>query len=254
MQCFFKDAVQVFEQEEEDSVFNTKLAQSFGHVFGNSVEFTDVHKVVIQVDSLDMCLLGRLALPSFVDELHKKLNISSQEELIVIPFSESVLYATRSGTPLGCCMLGDFADAFNTVHNTPSWCTSAPYRVRSVDRTSPELELVGRGIVPVLWEVYPFWGQEPTSALVMDDRLVRFPIPHSTEQANAFLDKLGNGFQPSAVEIKRHSTDKGSVGPCAACFSWDCILEPCACGQVAYCDQSHAEAHRDLHSLVCTAV
>merc|ERR1712039_246688 len=134
-----------------------------------------------------------------------------------------------------------------------NWCTAAPYRIHAVDRSMPETSLLRRGIVPVQWELYPFWGQEPTAALVLMDGLVRFPVPHSTEQANAFLEKMGSGFQPSAFKVTPHPSDTWDRGPCAACFSWEDTLQPCACGQVAYCNAEHAAAHFELHKMVCTA-
>merc|ERR1712085_199777 len=145
-------------------------------------------------------------------------------------------------------------DAYKDVSEVqiPCWCTAAPYRVRAIDRTAPELDLLRRGVVPVQWELYPYWGQQPTSCIVTEDRIVRFPVPSSAGQANAFLEKIGNGYEPTALQVLRHPEDRGLVGPCAACFAWDGVLEPCECGLVAYCNSRHAAAHRELHSLVCT--
>ncbi|CAE8622590.1 unnamed protein product [Polarella glacialis] len=152
---------------------------------------------------------------------------------------------------MGCCMIGDYADALGAVRETPDWTTSVPYRVASVDRSAPESKLLEDGKIPVTWSPYPLWGGEPMCGVANADGKVRFPIPGSEEQADRFTAKLKAGQLPRiiATQIK---DEFGRVGTCAGCFRFSTKLKLCGrCRHMPYCSEQCQTSNWKLHKLVC---
>ena len=149
-------------------------------------------------------------------------------------------------------MLGNYADGLSA--HQPDHISCVPFRVLSIDRSASETELLKAGKLPVTWEQYPYWGQEPAQGVMMmdavgGDSIVRFPIPGSEAQAARFLAREAAGLVPQVVAVGP------SEGTCHNCLRQDCgILWPCAgCKLVKYCSKKCMSKHWELHKQICQA-
>jgi hypothetical protein len=129
---------------------NQKLYMDLVEAFANLAaspllpSFEIIHKDFVIITCKDNLALPRLALPSFIDTISAKIRCESKDELIVVPFSKEVIMATKSSSYLGCCLLGDYADATDALevadHNT-----SRPYRIHTIHRQSSLDSLLSTG-------------------------------------------------------------------------------------------------------------
>ena len=187
------------------------------------------------------CALPRLAMPQFVRDMEKRLDIDSQSEILVVPFSKDQLYIAKSSSALGCNALGDFVDAVDTKGErcgNNQYMYSAPFRVKSINSSGlPASYLLAQGKMPVEWELYPFFGQSvshgPTtlsSAAALSlgfqapsvDPIIRCSIPRSEHQADEW-----NRFAASKAGLLSLATKKGKSSTramtCALSFEPDCL-------------------------------
>eukprot|EP00798_Chlamydomonas_sp_ICE-L_P019833 gene19833-26523_t len=141
----------------------------------------------------DELVTSCLVLPSFVDMLRQRLSCAAKYHLVVVPFATNVVFATRSSSPIGCCMMGDYADALNAAEDQADCLTSVPFRVAKIDQSRPVAELVAMGRAPVTWELYPFWGDKPSIASVGSDGKVQFSVPGSEKQEDEFSGRREGG-------------------------------------------------------------
>lgn len=148
-------------------------------------------------------------------------------------------------------MLGDFANGCQDMDPNdpdffPDFYTSVPFRIRDENRSEPELDLLRRGVLPVTWEPYPYYGREPAYGFVnrrANPQVVRFPIPGSEEQAASFLEMHAT-TRPTLRE------DKGRCHNCMEVHRD--ILTPCAeCGLVEYCSERCRREHSRFHKRIC---
>ena len=152
--------------------FLANLAEGFSNMLEQRStqppSYEDSHGIMITVrpGGDDQSVICHMATHSFVDELRKGLSCQPIDELVVVPLSSHTCYATKSSSPMGCCMLGDYADGLSA--HQPDHMSCVPFRVLSIDRSASETELLKAGKLPVTWEQYPYWGQEPVQG-VRDD-------------------------------------------------------------------------------------
>ena len=245
---------QNLKHEDHLKQWTLQLLKAFQHI----APITDVvveydgsdFKEFIRVRSpKDIAVLSRLILPSFVHWLQDTLKCEAKDELIVVPFCKDALYATKSSSFLGCCMLGDYCDALGAHEEIADWNTSVPYRIKSMDRSTPEMDLIAKGVFPVVWEYYPLWGGMPLVGLAQHGR-VRFPVPGSTQQADEFLAKRRAGAK---VCVLATAVDDGHslVGVCACCFQSQKLSRCSSCALVAYCSRDCQKQHWALHKHQC---
>ena len=151
-------------------------------------------------------------------------------------------------------MLGDYADALCADRDMPDHITSVPFRVLREDRSAPETELLTAGLLPVMWEPYPMWGQEPMRGVILADGIVRFPIPGSEKQAQSFLGRHQAGETPKvATFYEKDHVSGGMNGTCHGCFQWHCQMKRCGrCKVAAYHSPECQKKHWKLHKLICT--
>ena len=168
--------------QESAQEFHVKLASAFHTSAQNEVAFEYFSDAAISVCcAQDYCVLGRLALPSFVDALREKLHAEDKDDLIVVPHSKHSIHATLFTSFRGCCEVGRLTDADHS--NPPDGLLSVPFSVRSLNRTKPELELIKSGVAPIQWERYRWFGCSSMMGIAFADGVVRFPVPCSKEQA-----------------------------------------------------------------------
>eukprot|EP00808_Paulinella_micropora_P005605 g79538.t1 len=98
---------------------------------------------ILQVQAVqDGLVASRLLLPDFLAALRSKLQCKPIDELVVIPLAKNRVLATKASSALGCCQLGDIADALNPTapeRSRPDYITCIPYRKRvlHVDTSKP---------------------------------------------------------------------------------------------------------------------
>ncbi|KAK3259458.1 hypothetical protein CYMTET_31546 [Cymbomonas tetramitiformis] len=243
------DALSLSEDESAGGS-NSEVAAAFHNLKVHEVRFQLAeggHLLTVQnIGNGDP--LSQLCLVAFIDELTSRLECEEKDELIVIPFSENVLFATKSSSPIGCCMLGDFAGD----QQKSDWITSVPYRVRTIDRSAPDSQLLTAGKLPVLWEYYPFWGKEPMFGVAGSDGKVRFPIPGTSAQADSFVQKLAAGQTPTVLSVTMRGSDGADIGNCGGCLQFGMHIKRCGrCHTVSYCSRECQKAHFRLHKQQC---
>jgi hypothetical protein len=199
-----------------------------------------------------MLATSRLILPDFVETMRLKLKCEDKDELIVTPFADNLVYATKSSSFLGCCMLGDFCDALAAERDVPEYLTSVPYCVHKIDSSTPVQALLVQGKAPVMWKFYPYWGRKPDVAVAYAEGKICFSVPGSEKQANEFMVELRSGKRPTIVAIVKPIADGQSLtGNCAGCFKFGFLKRCARCQQVSYCSRECQKAHWKLHKLQC---
>jgi hypothetical protein len=211
---------------------------------------------LIQGELLQVFSTGSIAslmvIPSFVESMRRKLRCEAKDDLVAVPFTSDMIYATKSSSPLGCCMLGDFCDALGATRNIADYITSVPYRLASVDKSQSVEALLSQNKPPCLWEYYPYWGQKPNLSIASSDGKVRFPIPGSAAQADEFLVELQAGKQPTVVlAVVDDETTNSFFGNCAQCFQVDKLKKCSRCNLIPYCSKECQRKHWKLHKLQC---
>mmetsp|Transcript_16119 Transcript_16119/g.22259 ORF Transcript_16119/g.22259 Transcript_16119/m.22259 type:complete len:386 (-) Transcript_16119:44-1201(-) len=197
--------------------------------------------------------LANMALVSFVDDLFQRLGCEAKDELIVVPFMKDQLCATKSSSPIGCCMLGDLTCP-DEGRAQPEWITSTPLRVQKIDRTVDEIELLSNGRLPVTWEFYHYWGQAPLSGTKLADGKVRFPIPGNEAQAELFKDALEAGTTPTICAMDLTKCESTRCSSCALCLKFSVHLQVCGrCKQFAYCSRECQKSHWQVHKIQCSS-
>lgn len=97
---------------------------------------------------------SRLGLPDFVKEMKTRLGCTSKDCLVVVPFKDNQVIATKASSPFGCCILADLVDAKDALSedSAAGYICSVPFRVKSMDLSLPVGKLLAQGGTPVCWE------------------------------------------------------------------------------------------------------
>jgi hypothetical protein len=64
-----------------------------------------------------------------VEYLSKQLSCEPKDELVVVPFCDSYIYATKSSSFLGCCILGDIC---GIPEQPDGYITKRPYCIDKI--------------------------------------------------------------------------------------------------------------------------
>ena len=208
----------------------------------SSPTFKDFVKIYAE-NPLDP-ILFRIVLPSFITRLKKEMEMTENDELVIVPYARNILYAAKSSSPIGCCMLGDFVDVSDSMNSTPEWITSLPYIIKSINTSNSELELLRKGIVPIEWKFYDFFGKEPSVGIEKNGKIC-FTIPGSALQAKSFLAKLA--ISKDLIKVCKRQSNF-----CSECYKEDNIDMRCGkCLKVYYCSRECQVKHWKFHKLIC---
>mmetsp|Transcript_52812 Transcript_52812/g.103260 ORF Transcript_52812/g.103260 Transcript_52812/m.103260 type:complete len:373 (-) Transcript_52812:643-1761(-) len=231
------------------------------------------------------CALPRMAMPDFVLDMERRLGVNkAKAEIVVVPYKGDVLYVANSSSALGCSALGDFADAIDEKNQREvrnQFMYSVPFRVRAINTNGPVTlasVLLAQGKTPVVWELYPLFGQNAFSGGCSEAQngVVRFPVPRGERQADEWL-RLGSNTEFTVfLLIGNPSADPSlplavRLPVCAQCFTGplrkgkknkntagfdrvpnDLKFEKCDCGLVQYCSAACRQLHSEVHTEICT--
>ena len=235
-----------------DDNFQQNLFSSFENFYQTKAKFefaSPSFSDFVQVGPEDPLnpILFKMVLPSFISKLKEELKMADVDQLIVVPYTRNILYATKSSSPIGCCMLGDFSDVIDAANSTPEWISSLPYTINSINTSEPELELLKKGIVPIEWKLYEFFGKEPLIGIERKKKIC-FPVPGSTIQAKSFLEKIKISKDLIKV-LKIESTF------CSGCYKENDVFMRCGkCLNVYYCSKECQVKHWEFHKLICKKI
>ena len=201
--ALFRDVFCVNEIETK-SQFNAALARAFRNITSNPVEIEKRGSVLLARSPKDCCVLSRIVLPSFIDELLRSLgHAGPDQELVIVPFDKDLIFATLSSSPKGCFMLGEMMDSMSD--DTPDSVMPCPFRIHTIDRGSAELTLLANGITPVTWDIYSYFGSNRYLYHGAEEDVTCFPIPRSKKEAaiarkmHAFSELPTSDFSVRAV-------------------------------------------------------
>eukprot|EP00798_Chlamydomonas_sp_ICE-L_P030414 gene30414-35419_t len=231
--------------KEESGSMMADLAAAFQSIF--DLKHGELLIVTAKGDDL---ATSRLVLPSLVDTLRQRLSCAAKDHLVVVPFATNVVFATRSSSPIGCCMMGDYADELNAAKDQADYLTSVPFRVAKIDRSRPVAELVAMGLAPVTWEFYPYWGDKPSIASIGSDGKVQFSVPGSEKQADEFMADVTAGRLSKVVPLADDDRVK-RTGSCSRCFKPGKFPKCSGCKLVSYCSRDCQKGDWKLHKLKC---
>lgn len=202
--------------------------------------------VLVSSENLIHPILHKIILPSFIQKLKETLNIAENDQLIIVPYARNILYATKSSSFLGCCMLGDFADASDAHKSTPEWISSLPYTIKTINTSEPEFDLIKKGIIPIQWTIYEFFGKDPGLGVEINDKIY-FHVPGSSLQAQAFLEKIKVSQGKPLIYIIKVS----SLKFCATCYKENVHLKCGNCFNVYFCSKECQVSNWKFHKLIC---
>lgn len=156
---------------------------------------------------------SRLINPAFVEYLSKQLSCELKDELVVVPFSDDIIYATKSSSFLGCCYLGDVCDISDPLRKSDTYITSIPYCIH---------EIVDFGTYQLVkWNYYPMYGVDAFQPrLISADGKLRFSVPLSEIAADDVVRRYQGGEHPTVMPIQIRDSATKVTGNCQYCLQF----------------------------------
>lgn len=204
---------------------------------------------VVKVSIPEWCIAALLISVEFVDNLMQRLLCENKDELVVIPVSDTVMFATKSSSFLGCCYIGDVCDPLAANENFPNYLTSRPLAVETIVRGMPVEESIAQGLSAVRWKLYSRYGDDAFGAVIIaTDGKLQFTVPTSEASADAIMQLYSSGSRPLVVPLV-----VGRWGNCYRCLKFGHLRVCSRCKQAYYCNRDCQRLDWNTHRPKCNS-